>query len=276
MHKILSVDDEPINQVIVEELFSSQFEVALLSSGEECLSQIKHIKPALILLDVSMPGIDGYQTCSTLKADESTRHIPIVFVSARSTLEDKIKGYVAGGQDYITKPFNHSELGLKIEQLIKSASKTLTDMAQENHLSPVLASSKPLFSTDSDTITHFFDISLNCYSVEELGKILLNTCEQLHLNCVIQFRSADSKFNFSSISEASPLELSLIEQTQEQGRFFAFNSQLIVTFSHLSLLAKNMPKDNDRSYSDLKILLAVLLSAVESKLKALFNETKTT
>jgi len=118
MHKILSVDDEPINQSIIEELFSSNFEIFLVSSGEECLQQIKNIKPDVILMDVSMQGIDGYVTCRELKKIDQIREIPVIFVSARGTLEDKIKGHEAGGHDYITKPFNHSELEVKIKRVI--------------------------------------------------------------------------------------------------------------------------------------------------------------
>ena len=118
MHKILSVDDEPINQSIIEELFSSNFEIFLVSSGEECLQQIKNIKPDVILMDVSMQGIDGYVTCRELKKIDQIRDIPVIFVSARGTLEDKIKGHQAGGHDYITKPFNHSELEVKIKRVI--------------------------------------------------------------------------------------------------------------------------------------------------------------
>ena len=118
MYKILSVDDEPINQSIIEELFSSNFEVFLVPSGEECLQQINNIKPDVILMDVSMQGIDGYVTCRELKKIDQICEIPVIFVSARGTLEDKIKGHEAGGHDYITKPFNHSELEIKINRVI--------------------------------------------------------------------------------------------------------------------------------------------------------------
>lgn len=120
MYKILSVDDEPINQAIVEEIFSSKFEVSLVSSGEECLNKVNDIKPDIILLDVSMHGMDGYETCRELKKFEQTRDIPVIFVSARGTLEDKIKGHEAGGHDYVTKPFNHFDLEVKIRQTIQA------------------------------------------------------------------------------------------------------------------------------------------------------------
>jgi len=268
MHKILSVDDEPINQAIVEELFSPQFEVALLSSGEECLSQIEAIRPELILLDVSMPGIDGYQTCCELKANESTRHIPIVFVSARSTLEDKIKGYEAGGQDYITKPFKHSELEVRIKQLIESGWQSRVDIEPKNRPTERFTPSIMNVSGDSDIALQFFDVSSNCHTLDELGKMLLKTCEQLHLDCVIQFHCDPGSYNFSN-KEISPLELSLIEETLDKGRFFEFNTGMVVNFPHLSLLVKNMPKGDEQRYDQVKVMLETFLSGVESTLKAL-------
>ena len=120
MYKILSVDDDPINQAIVEELFSTKYDIALASSGEECIQNINSIKPDLILLDVSMIGMDGYETCRELKKDENTCNIPVIFVSAHGSLEDKIKAYEAGGHDYISKPFNHAELEIKIKHTIET------------------------------------------------------------------------------------------------------------------------------------------------------------
>lgn len=273
MYKILSVDDEPINQVIVEELLSTQFEIALRSSGEECLAQINDIQPNLILLDVSMPGIDGYQTCRELKANSNTQHIPIIFVSARNTLEDQIQAYEAGGQDYITKPFNHSELVAKIVQLIES----------ENHLTPngkrsAQGHKAPSMATDTvpadfDAVMHFFDCCLTCRSFTELGNSLLNTCEQLQLQCIIQFRSNTGPSHFASHQWISPLELSLFEQTREKDRFYDFNSGLIITFPHVSLLLKHPPAIDDGDYGHLKVLLGVLLSSVEVKLRTLINDT---
>jgi len=243
MHKILSVDDEPINQAIVEELFSEQFEVALASSGEECLEKIDSIKPELILLDVSMPGIDGYQTCRELKSHKNTRDIPVFFVSARSTMEDKIKGYEAGGYDYITKPFNHAELEIKIDHTIKAARQANNPAQQQNN------------------------------SLDELAQFLSDTCRQLRLNCSFQFRKGSDIFSYSSNAlhngALAPLELSLIEETLNRDRYYSFGTRLIITFAHVSLLIKNMPSDDDKHYSELQDHLGTLLEEIESRITAL-------
>lgn len=268
MYKILSVDDEPINQIIVEELLSSQFDVALLSSGEECLSQIEDIKPDLILMDVSMPGIDGYQTCRQLKTSQSSKHIPIVFVSARSTLEDKIKGYEAGGHDYITKPFNHAKLEGKINQLIQSVKATGADSEQSIANPAILAWHA---ARDSDIIKHLLDDIGLSQSPDEIGQAILTIGEQLQLECIIQLRHDSDHYNFSCSNGILPLELLLIEDTLEQEQFVEFNSHMIITLPQVSLLIKNMPTDDQNCYEDLKQLLGIMSSKIQAKMTALFN-----
>lgn len=272
MHKILSVDDEPINQAIVEELFNEQFDVALVSSGEECLQEIDRIKPELILMDVSMPGIDGYQTCRELKIHQSNRQIPVIFVSARSTLEDKIKGYEAGGHDYITKPFNHAELEIKIKHTIKTVKQSITaEVHQDNKVHEAATT-----SVNSAIVIQFLGDSFYCNSPDELGKLLLNTCRNLQLNYTFQFRIGSERLNYSSnmtsSSEISPLELSLIEHISDQDRFFDFNSRTIVTFPQVSLLVKNMPRQDENRYTELRDLLGTLAAGAELKLKLLLTE----
>lgn len=112
---ILVIDDNPTNlEVLLEYLEESGFEVAIARSGESALLQIEHIQPDLILLDVVMPGIDGFETCRRFKEKELTREIPIIFITALSDSVDKVKGFLAGGADYITKPFQHEEVLARI------------------------------------------------------------------------------------------------------------------------------------------------------------------
>ena len=123
--KILLVDDTPTNLNILEEILEEAYLISVAQSGTQALSVTEKSIPDLILLDVNMPGIDGFETCRKLKSQESTRHIPVIFITARVEPEDLIQGFNEGGVDYITKPFNHSEVRarvkthLKIQQLIR-------------------------------------------------------------------------------------------------------------------------------------------------------------
>ena len=104
-HIILAVDDEPFNLEIIEEILEDDYQLHFASSGPECLSVVEGIAPEVILLDVSMPDMDGYEVCRQLKSNPATADIMVMFVSARGTIEERIEGYNVGAEDYIVKPF---------------------------------------------------------------------------------------------------------------------------------------------------------------------------
>ena len=112
---ILIVDDNPTNlSVLFEYLEESGYEIAVARSGENAIQQLEHVQPGLILLDILLPGIDGFETCRRLKANPDTKDIPIIFITALTDEIDKVKGFLAGGEDYITKPFHHEEVLVRI------------------------------------------------------------------------------------------------------------------------------------------------------------------
>lgn len=108
---ILVVDDNITNlKVASEHLRTQDYEVLTARDGESGIERAKLGHPELILLDVQMPGIDGFETCQRLKADEGTKDIPVIFMTVLNNVEDKLKGFEAGGTDYVPKPFQMEEL----------------------------------------------------------------------------------------------------------------------------------------------------------------------
>ncbi|TYQ31107.1 sensor histidine kinase [Pseudanabaena sp. UWO310] len=113
---ILIVDDNPTNlDVISEALINAGYKVAIATSGERALQQIERRLPDLILLDVMMPGIDGFETCKRLKANAKTSAIPIMFMTAVADVDNKVKGLKLGAVDYITKPFQEEEVLTRVK-----------------------------------------------------------------------------------------------------------------------------------------------------------------
>ena len=105
--RILIVDDEPLNIKILEHLLGSDYIVSSAASGEDALDFTSSCPlPDLILLDVIMPGLDGYEVCVRLKGDPATRDIPIIFITAKSDIEDETRGLECGAVDYIVRPFS--------------------------------------------------------------------------------------------------------------------------------------------------------------------------
>ncbi|MBP0023526.1 MAG: hybrid sensor histidine kinase/response regulator [Roseofilum sp. SBFL] len=113
---ILVVDDNPTNlKILFEVLQDCNYKVTIAKNGENALSKAQRSQPDLILLDVLMPGIDGFETCRRLKANEQTRNIPVIFMTALSETVNKVKGLKLGAVDYITKPFDHDEVLARIQ-----------------------------------------------------------------------------------------------------------------------------------------------------------------
>ena len=108
---ILVVDDTPTNvKVLVEMLGREGYRVLVAREAESALAQARYAMPLVVLLDVMMPGMDGFECCKRLKADATTADIPVVFMTALGDLEDKVRGFAAGGSDYVVKPFEHEEV----------------------------------------------------------------------------------------------------------------------------------------------------------------------
>ena len=135
---ILIVDDNPANLgTLFDYLSNFGFTVLLAQSGEDALESVKENLPDIILLDILMPGIDGFETSRRLKSDRETSDIPVLFVSALSEAVDKVKGFEVGGVDYITKPFQHEEVfarittHLNIQRLKKHLEEKNSDLQNE-------------------------------------------------------------------------------------------------------------------------------------------------
>ncbi|NEQ84414.1 MAG: response regulator [Moorea sp. SIO2I5] len=114
-YTILIIDDNPTNlRVAFDYLEYCGFTILVSQDGESGLKRAKYAHPKIILLDVLMPGIDGFETCCRLKADPATKDIPVIFMTALSSTEDQVKGFEVGGVDYVTKPLQHEQLLTRI------------------------------------------------------------------------------------------------------------------------------------------------------------------
>ncbi len=118
--KILIIDDSVENrQLLFRTLSRADYEIVEAADGQEGLSRALELLPELILLDIVMPELDGYQVCEALKQDLRTAGIPVIFLSAKSETRDKIKGLEIGGMDYITKPFDRGEVLARVQTQLK-------------------------------------------------------------------------------------------------------------------------------------------------------------
>lgn len=119
--RILLVDDAFINIHVLVDILSSEHELSIATNGQNALRAIEAQRPDLILLDIEMPEMDGYEVCSRLKDDPRTGDIPIIFLTGRGEERDEAKGLALGAIDYITKPFNPSVVGARVRNQLHLA-----------------------------------------------------------------------------------------------------------------------------------------------------------
>jgi class 3 adenylate cyclase len=127
--KILVVDDTPMNVRVLEDLLTAKgYQVETASSGPEALEKVAQWRPDMVLLDVVMPGMSGYEVCQQIRKDAAMRILPVVMVTALDPGEERIKGLEAGADDFLTKPVNQPELVARVRSLLRI--KSLYDQVQ--------------------------------------------------------------------------------------------------------------------------------------------------
>jgi len=118
--KVLIVDDDPINIELLEGYLSKDYDILKAHDGNEAISIVEANPPDIILLDIIMPGMNGYKVCKKLKDDPGTNHIPIVIVTSLHETEDRNKAIEAGADDFITKPFDIIELSVRVKSHLRT------------------------------------------------------------------------------------------------------------------------------------------------------------
>ena len=127
--RILIVDDVPANVQVLVEALRGDYQLSVAIEGNAALLTAERLLPDLVLLDIIMPGIDGYEVCRRLRASPRTREIPIMFLSSLEDVQDKAKGFEAGGNDYLVKPFEILEVKARVKSLLRA--KAYVDAVKE-------------------------------------------------------------------------------------------------------------------------------------------------
>lgn len=134
-NRVMLVDDDDLNMMILQEILKNEYELLTVDNGKDALEKALDFRPDVILLDVMMPGIDGYETCRRLRADDRLKFTKIILVSAHSLLKNRLDGYQVGADDYVVKPFNADELLAKVRVFIRLKSVEEIDQLRGDLLS---------------------------------------------------------------------------------------------------------------------------------------------
>lgn len=265
---ILIVDDTPENIDLLSDILGAEYKVMAATSGKKAL-QIARTDPApdLILLDVMMPEMDGYETCRQLKSDPDTRNIDVIFVSAMDSLEQIVSGYEAGGSDYLVKPAQPDELQHKIKLAIRNK-EARTEIQKDKTMAMETAMTAMTNASELGVVLDFMRQSFTIDSIEKLARLVIAGNINYGLESSVQFRTASRTINASSTEPMSPIEQALLSRIKDAGRLREKGEYFVVNFGCITMLIKNMPEDNDKR-GRLRDHLAILIEGAETRLHAL-------
>ncbi len=270
---VLAIDDDKfIQKVITKSLSSESIIVRTANDGESGIKEALNNTPDIILLDVEMPGINGYETCVRLRSIEATKNIPIIFLSSRSSLQERMQGYEVGADDYLIKPFEKENLLVRVNILVKYHIER-EELRQQFELAHESAMTALTGSGELALAIRFLEKSHSYHSVNDLTQGLLESTDQLSIECCVMVVEADQLLWYSSQSTSiSPLEKELIEMCDKESRFLDFGARTIINYPKISLLVKNMPLDDMERYGRIKDLLPLLLSSTNAKINTLITQ----
>jgi CheY-like chemotaxis protein len=268
--KVLVVDDEPFNLEIMQEILEEDYEVSYAKSGGECMDMVDEIMPDVVLLDVNMPGMSGYEVCQKIKENPKTTDIPVTFVSALDTLAERLAGYEVGGDDYICKPFESSELLSKVTIAVKyKKEKESLRIDAERAMEKAMTLTRG--SDDSGVMVNFLRSSLSCASSEELANLTLQTIGTMNLRSSVQIRNGEDVVHKSSDGSINQLERTVVKKMSKEDRVVDLGVRSVFNYDHVSVLVKNMPTDDKSKRDSIKAKISLVTEAIEIRLLGLMQ-----
>lgn len=270
--KVLVVDDDRVVRNIICRALSEQYETITAEDGVDGIEKVESENPDFVLLDVEMPGMNGYEVCDKLKHNPSTHDTPVLFLSSHSSLRERMLGYEAGAADYIVKPFEPQELVAKLNLLaqLKRDREELSKRAKSASDTAFMAMRG---SSELGLAIQFIEATYNAVDFQTIAQRFFDVTNQIGLKCTLMFRTRAGKEFFNPKGDISPLEKEVIDTLYDCGkRFNDFGCRTQINYSRVALLVKNMPLDNQEAYGRYKDFLPTMLGSTDAKIKALDTE----
>jgi DNA-binding response OmpR family regulator len=279
---ILVVDDSPDILILMEELLSDQYNILTAPGGAQALEIVEGATPPdLILLDCMMPGMDGYETCRKLRSSGSAA-TPVIFLSALSSIEERLLGYSAGGDDYVCKPFDMPELIAKIERQLAVVSSKRELGNQLNEAVNAVMSSADMVGEVGVVLD--FQRALNaCTDYADIAARLFESFERYRLDGCIRIQGKMGTISLNSKTACTALELSILDHLASQNpdpRIRPFGPHTSFNFGSILLFLRDLPMtrpaDMDpelsERYGRAIDNVALLIEGACTKVTALDNE----
>lgn len=266
--RVFVIDDDEVVREMLAVLLEDACKVTTFSSAEDYLARAAEGSPDMFLLDVTMPGMNGFDLCRRLKDDFDTQDIPVTFVSANDDLDSRLAAYEAGGEDFIVKPFDPLELQNKVkvaQRLIaeKHSLREQAGFAQRTALSAMTSMG------ELGVVLQFLSKSFACGSSEELGREVLAALQQYDLQGAVQLRLGAEEINLSPNGVNIPLEVGILTHVRASGRIFQFKTRAAFNYGGVTVMLNNLPLDDPDKVGRIRDNVAILAEGADARLQAI-------
>jgi DNA-binding response OmpR family regulator len=267
--KVLVIDDDRSWQVYLFSALQAGFELRSAYDGAAALQLVPEFSPDCILLDIHMPGKNGYEICTALKSNSTTAHIPIIILSSKTSMQEKILGFELGAEDYLVKSTEPEFLKAKVVRAVEQYRQK--SRLEQGMLEAQSAAFEALSSSaDLGCCIRFVERTYSMHSLAQLAEGLLHTMAEFGLRISLMFITpAGPVFFTHGGQDISPLEKEMFIAIHEEGRFCDFGDRTFCNFTWASILIKNMPLNKPEQYGRIKDAVPWVMGTTDAKVQQL-------
>ncbi len=266
---VLIVDDDSFMLDFIADSLGEYYAVQCAASAEQGLALAREQAPALMLVDVQMPVMDGYELCRQVKDDWDISDTPVLFLSALDGIDDRLRGFEVGGEDFVTKPVNPRILLAKVDK----------ELALQEERAQLKSQAQYATSTAMTAMTSMSETGLllevmkrftQCQDARELARATQESLALFGVDGVVELLlPAEASIALNGRGPASELEISVLRHMATMDRITQFKTRMSISYPHARLVVTNMPVDDPDRCGRLRDHLAMLLEAAEARLAAI-------
>ena len=271
MKKAVVIEDDKISQKYIQRALNGVVELHIAGTGAEGIALIDTEQPDLIILDVELPDANGYDLCHEIRHKSEFQFTPILFISSHTNLEERIKGYSSGGDDYLSKPFDSSEVVAKVKALIRHREHKL-DLKSQFSEAQSTAIESMTGASELGLILQFFEKTYTINNFDQLAKAIFGIFRRLKLKTCLIFETEIQSYFFSSEPNSKPIEKEIMTRLRDEDRFFDFGQRTQINYPVVACLVKNMPIEDRTRYGRYKDLIPPILACANQKVLQLEME----
>jgi DNA-binding response OmpR family regulator len=265
---ILLVEDDEFSALVTVEMLVADYDIRHVETGAAALAAIAETRPDLLLLDVEMSGMSGYAVCRALREEHATGELPIIFLSGRLSDEDRLAGYEAGGDDYLTKPVSVDELRSKIKLALANRAER---QRLNKDLSYAFSTAMTAMSSSAEigAVLQFMRNSFSCPDYESLCREVLSTLCAYGFEASVKIHGRLGAVALSANGPCSPLEESVLSNMSRQARLFEFGTRTSCSYEHITIIVKSNSRDDPERHGRMKDNLAWLAEGANARVDSI-------